>query len=66
VAGRALVPPLGIEPIYSQCVGVMAGGVLQLAIQVPALRRLGLLPRIGADFAPARRVGRPGVRKILG
>src|SRR5205085_5204023 len=38
---------LGIEPIYSQCVGVMAGGVLQLAIQLPALRRIGMWPRIG-------------------
>jgi len=28
----------GIEPIYSLAVGVMLGGVLQLAVQVPALR----------------------------
>ena len=32
----------GIEPIYAMAAGVMAGGVLQLAIQVPALLRLGL------------------------
>jgi putative peptidoglycan lipid II flippase len=44
----------GLEPIYAQCVGVMAGGVLQLALQVPALRRLGLLPRIGATWAGLR------------
>ncbi|HEY9238279.1 MAG TPA: lipid II flippase MurJ, partial [Burkholderiaceae bacterium] len=31
----------GIEPIYAQAVGVMVGGILQLAIQVPALKRLG-------------------------
>jgi putative peptidoglycan lipid II flippase len=36
----------GVEPIYALAVGVMLGGVLQLAVQVPALRRLGLLPRI--------------------
>jgi putative peptidoglycan lipid II flippase len=38
LAGRALVQALGIEPIYAQCVGVMLGGILQLAVQVPALR----------------------------
>lgn len=37
----------GIEPIYAMAVGVMLGGVLQLVVQVPALLRLGLLPRLG-------------------
>jgi putative peptidoglycan lipid II flippase len=37
----------GIEAIYALPVGVMVGGVLQLAVQIPALRRLGLLPKIG-------------------
>jgi len=37
----------GIEPVYALGAGVMVGGVLQLAVQVPALLRLGLLPRIG-------------------
>jgi putative peptidoglycan lipid II flippase len=37
----------GIEAIYALPVGVMAGGVLQLALQIPALARLGLLPRLG-------------------
>ena len=31
---------LGIEPVYALGVGVMGGGVLQLAVQVPALQRL--------------------------
>lgn len=37
----------GVEAIYALPVGVMLGGLLQLAVQIPALRRLGLLPRIG-------------------
>ncbi|MES2940189.1 MAG: murein biosynthesis integral membrane protein MurJ [Pseudomonadota bacterium] len=49
---------LGIEPIYSQCIGVMAGGVLQLAIQVPALRRIGMWPRIGLAFSALREAWR--------
>nr|WP_279343687.1 murein biosynthesis integral membrane protein MurJ [Variovorax terrae] len=45
----------GIEPIYAQCVGVMVGGVLQLGLQLPALKRLGLLPRIGHSLSALRR-----------
>jgi putative peptidoglycan lipid II flippase len=41
-----LAPHLG-QPIYALSIGVLLGGILQLAIQVPALARLGLLPRIG-------------------
>jgi putative peptidoglycan lipid II flippase len=37
----------GIEPIYAQCIGVMVGGALQLALQIPALRGLGMMPHIG-------------------
>lgn len=41
---------LGVEPIYAMAAGVMLGGVLQLAVQVPVLARLGLLPRIGLNW----------------
>lgn len=34
-------------PVLALAAGVVIGGVAQLAIQVPALARLGLLPRIG-------------------
>ena len=40
----------GIEPIYAMGVGVMVGGILQLAVQVPVLVRMGLLPRIGVNW----------------
>jgi putative peptidoglycan lipid II flippase len=36
----------GIEPIYAMGVGVMVGGLLQLGLQVPVLKSMGLLPRI--------------------
>ena len=56
----------GIEPIYAMAVGVMAGGVLQLAVQVPVLRRIGLLPRIGLTWRAVRAAAAdPGVRDIL-
>jgi putative peptidoglycan lipid II flippase len=56
----------GIEPIYAMAVGVMAGGVLQLAVQIPVLYRLGLLPRIGLAFGRIRAAwSDPAVRAML-
>jgi putative peptidoglycan lipid II flippase len=43
-----------IEPIFAMAVGVMVGGVLQLGLQIPALHRLGLLPRIGLSWSAVR------------
>ncbi len=37
------MPALGLHPIYSLAVGVIVGGVAQLAFQIPSLRRAGLL-----------------------
>jgi putative peptidoglycan lipid II flippase len=57
---------LGIQPIYALAVGVMVGGVLQLALQVPALARLAMLPRIG--LTPRAIVAawhHPGVHRVL-
>jgi putative peptidoglycan lipid II flippase len=56
----------GVEPIYAMAGGVLAGGLLQLAVQVPALARLGLLPRIGLWPARVRAAWRDaGVRQVL-
>ena len=46
VSALFLAPHLD-QPIYALSIGVLLGGILQLAIQIPALSRLGLLPRIG-------------------
>ncbi len=56
----------GIEPIYALAFGVLVGGVLQLAIQLPALHRLGLLPRVGVAWGRVRAAWRhPGVGRVL-
>ncbi len=56
----------GIEPIYALAVGVMGGGVLQLAVQLPALARIGCLPRIGlAPGALRAAFAHPGVGRVL-
>ncbi|HYR25405.1 MAG TPA: murein biosynthesis integral membrane protein MurJ [Aquabacterium sp.] len=69
--GAALfVAPLfrarGVEPVYALAVGVMIGGVLQLAIQVPALLRIGMVPRIGLTPSAWRQAWHhPGVVRVL-
>ena len=50
-------------PIYALTVGVIAGGALQLAWQIPALMRIGMLPKISFNVVQAARD--PNVRKIL-
>jgi putative peptidoglycan lipid II flippase len=56
----------GIEPIYSLAVGVMVGGILQLAVQVPALRRAEALPRFGLGWQRLRESwAHEGVRHVL-
>jgi len=44
----------GIEPIYAMGAGVMLGGLLQLSVQIPALIKIGLLPRIGLSLTAIR------------
>ena len=56
----------GIEPIYALAVGVMLGGVLQLAVQWPALSAIDMRPRIGASWRSLRAsLDHPGVGRIL-
>ncbi len=56
----------GIEPIYAMAAGVMLGGVLQLGVQLPALKQLGVLPRIGISPAAVKAAWNDGgVRRIL-
>jgi putative peptidoglycan lipid II flippase len=66
-AAWALAPQFaqwGIPAIYALAVGVMAGGLLQLAVQVPALKRIGAVPRIGLHWAAIRDAwAHPGVRR---
>jgi putative peptidoglycan lipid II flippase len=55
----------GIEPIYAMGVGVVLGGMLQLGVQVPALRRLGLLPHLALGWEGLRAAAAdPGTRRI--
>ena len=64
--GAPLFKQLGIEPIYALAAGVMLGGLLQLLIQIPALRRVGMLPRVRWGWGTLRQAwADPGCRRIL-
>ncbi|HTH45026.1 MAG TPA: murein biosynthesis integral membrane protein MurJ [Oxalicibacterium sp.] len=62
VATLFLAPHLE-TPIYAMAFAVVAGGILQMAIQIPALLRIGMLPRIALN--PLIALSDAGVRKIL-
>jgi len=56
----------GIASIHALAVGVMLGGLMQLAIQWPALRKIGSVPRIGHSISALRAAwAHPGVSRIL-
>lgn len=64
VIGAALwLAPQLEAPVYALAWGVLAGGVAQLALQVPALVRVGMLPRVRLDLRAAWH--HPGVRRVL-
>jgi len=56
----------GIAPIHALSAGVVLGGLLQLGFQLPALARIGCLPRIGLTPAAIGRAWHhDGVHKVL-
>ncbi|MRR51080.1 MAG: murein biosynthesis integral membrane protein MurJ [Rhodocyclaceae bacterium] len=59
IAGALLLTPYFPQPVLALAWAVFLGGVLQLGIQLPALKQLGMLPRF--DFQPDDE----GVRRIL-
>ncbi|HEX4798891.1 MAG TPA: murein biosynthesis integral membrane protein MurJ [Burkholderiales bacterium] len=59
IFGALLFAPYFEPPVMVLAWAVFAGGVLQLALQIPALAQIGMLPR------PALEWSDPGVRRIL-
>jgi putative peptidoglycan lipid II flippase len=56
----------GFEPVYALAGGVMLGGLLQVAVQLPALAAIGCAPRIGLlPGALAAAWRHPGVGQML-
>ena len=64
--GAPWLQSMGVQPIYALAGGVMLGGVLQLGVQLPALARLGVLPRPRLLWSSCREAWMDeGTRRIL-
>ncbi len=50
-------------PVYALPYAVIAGGVLQLLVQLPGLKKIDMTPRIGLNFR--RALAHPGVKRVL-
>ena len=55
----------GIEPIYAICVGVMIGGALQLLTQVMAVKKMGLLPKVGLTLSDIQAAWADGATRTI-
>ena len=64
IAAAVWLAPRVNPPILALAIGTLVGGVVQLAFQVPALRRIGMLPRISLSAWRFRKD--KGVVRILG
>lgn len=63
IAASLLVAPHIAQPVYALAFAVVAGGILQVAVQIPALQKIGMLPRISLN--PQFALADPGVRRVL-
>ncbi|TLS68521.1 murein biosynthesis integral membrane protein MurJ [Mariprofundus erugo] len=50
ILAAVVIAPQFDNPAHALAIGVVLGGFLQLAIQFPALRRIGWIPRLSLDF----------------
>ena len=63
IAASLLLAPLLKQPIYAMAIAVVVGGILQVAMQIPPLIKIGMLPHISLN--PAFGLRDPGVRRVL-
>ena len=63
IASMMWLSPYMNPPILGLAIGVFVGGVVQLVWQLPAMKRIGMLPRISFDVMGALRD--EGVRRVL-
>jgi len=57
---------MGHDPVLAVAIGVMVGGVLQLGIQIPALKHRGVMPSIGLSRQRLKAAwAHDGVHRIL-
>jgi putative peptidoglycan lipid II flippase len=62
VAAVCFVPHMK-QPVYALAWAVIVGGILQLLVQLPGLKRIDMMPRIGLD--PLKALAHHGVKRVL-
>jgi putative peptidoglycan lipid II flippase len=63
ILAAVFLAPYLEHPVYAQAIAVVVGGVLQIAIQVPSLVKIGMLPSLSLN--PRVGLADPGVRRVL-
>jgi putative peptidoglycan lipid II flippase len=63
IAASLFLAPHLAQPIYAMAIAVLVGGLLQVGIQIPALIKIGMLPRIALN--PLTGLRDSGVRRVL-
>lgn len=63
IGGSLFVAPHLEQPVYALAFAVVVGGILQVCIQLPALYKVGMLPRLGMN--PFLALHDAGVRRML-
>ncbi|WP_153100947.1 murein biosynthesis integral membrane protein MurJ [Paraburkholderia hayleyella] len=63
IAAAVFVAPYLQTPVYALAWAVIVGGVLQFMVQLPGLKKIGMLPHIGLN--PLRALAHRGVKRVL-
>lgn len=63
IIASLFVAPYMEQPIYAMAFAVLVGGILQVAIQVPALMKIGMLPHL--YWNPLLGLRDEGVKRVL-
>ncbi|MBV8625862.1 MAG: murein biosynthesis integral membrane protein MurJ [Herbaspirillum sp.] len=63
IVASLFVAPFMAQPIYAMAFAVLVGGILQVAIQVPALMKIGMLPHLYLN--PLLGLRDTGVKRVL-
>lgn len=63
IAASLFLAPHMKQPVYALAIAVFAGGILQMAVQIPALVKIGMLPRIALN--PRFAFSDQGVQRVL-
>lgn len=63
IAAAVFVAPHMKVPVYALAYAVIVGGILQFLVQLPGLKKIDMVPRIGLHFF--RALKHPGVKRVL-